>query len=116
MDIFPFPTAPAPKHIDRPLAIEALRVARSCVLQDCKEHYSPYICDNLAENAATEDLKVWISAQLGSGQVGRLNRYLLRRGHIAHKYHENMPDEDFEKLQRTRAAWIDWMIQELSHG
>lgn len=113
MDIFPFPTAPAPRHINRPRAIEALRVARACVLRARTACYSPYICDNLAENAAAEGLKMWINAQLDSGLVGRLNRYLQDRGHIAHRYHEDMPDEDFEKLQRTRAAWIDWMIQEL---
>ena len=82
------------------------------------KEYSEYICDcisfsfNHKEVPEKKKLKDWIRYQLG-GRFG-LEKWLAHKNYLSNTVSsERMSDEDFLKLQRTRVAWIDWMIIEL---
>lgn len=87
-----------------------------CALSREKD-YSEYICDsvgfafNHAELPEKSKLKEWISYQL-DGRYG-LEKWLAHKNYLATTIFELMSDEDFLKLQRTRIAWMNWMIKEL---
>lgn len=81
-----------------------------------KKYSSEYICD-CVNYVAPNDFEArqitgWISYQLG-GKFG-LEYWLASEKHYAGPVDLIlMEDEDFLKLQRTRIAWMNWMIKEL---
>ena len=121
-DIFPFPTGAAPKNIDRAASIALLNTIRPMVAQGSP---SPFICDCLrkvrtgsmgaGDDELAESLCEWIAALLdGDNGPSGLVRYAL--GLARHVYVDfETRDVMCDKMQRTRVAWIDWMIQELKN-
>ena len=81
-----------------------------------KKYCSEYICDCVnyvaSNDFETRQITDWISYQLG-GKFG-LEYWLASEKHYAGPVDLIlMEDEDFLKLQRTRIAWMNWMIAEL---
>lgn len=81
-----------------------------------KKYYSEYICD-CVNHVTPNDIEAkqitdWISHQI-DGYFG-FNNWLKNKQKIKiANTHQTMSDEDFLKLQRTRIAWMNWMIKEL---
>ncbi len=79
-------------------------------------YHSEYICDCVRhidrESSVSFKITKWIDHQI-EGYFG-FDVWLRERQQIDIPcYHTLMTDEDFLKLQRTRIAWMDWMIAEL---
>lgn len=83
---------------------------------DGDKYYSEYICDCVRhidrESPVSKKITSWIDHQI-EHHFG-LADWLRTKQQIAiPRYHDLMKQEDFLKLQRTRVAWMDWMIAEL---
>lgn len=120
-DIFPFPThVPVPANADRAAWVKIFKIIRPWVACSQPSHY---ICDSVryartgrmgvTTDAMAESLCAWIDALLNhdSGPGG-----FAAFASGGEYRHWEWRDANAEKLQRTRVAWIDWMIKELSDG
>lgn len=116
-DIFPFPThVSPPANLDRARCINLLQIIRP---QVARSRPSNFICDCLryertgrmgqGTDQLAESLCSWIDQLLNgnSGSAGFAEE-------VSGEYRGiEWRDANAEKLQRTRVAWIDWMIEEL---
>lgn len=120
-DIFPFPTGTPPHDFNRELAVTLLKEIQPKLKQDYfKRGCSPFICDRLhhlainpRHTATVTALTHWIDNMLGGLLGGGLGDWLHKRGALHYVTTAYLLQSDFQKLQRTRVAWVDWMIKEL---
>lgn len=125
-DIYPFPQTPAPELLHKPdLAAAAIRLLehiRPMVAENIfLGEKSPFICDNLRKFAIDTDsehicysLTQWVQEEIsdaGSGLTTWIEGETGDKGLYSSVMYSALGV--CAKLQRTRVAWIDWMIQEL---
>lgn len=96
---------------------ELLRKAREVV--SIKSNYRSGICSAISIAAGTwktpqvKSLKDWIQEMLGKDAF--LNLWLERNGYITESDYDDSWDYTLEtwlKIQATRLAWLDWMIEQ----
>lgn len=123
-DIFPFPKSPMPGELrGSTVAIEMLQQVRPKVAVTLRPSYrsdvrsSPFICDNLGHSAGPSRenylLRQWLQDVIGHYPSGLASWIERKLGLEDDSLYMAEDDESLQKLQRTRVAWIDWMIQEL---
>jgi len=113
------------KFQSKSLAIQAIKLLEEVKSRLPEQHdplVSHYICDNISNTSTgwrvQGALKQWIQKLLGGGEFEfSLQTWMNRNVLGLTDYNDALvfwkDEENQRKLQRTRQAWLDWMIQEI---